>query len=440
MILVIFSQGSSINRDAAGQLGALRLALERIELDTFGQYGLAEQCLLCNASWIAFTLDIYGKDSQTFANKSLHPLMRRSFGESDDHAMTRFRRELVVAVVSAKADAFAGRGGVIPEELRDKLAEAEKAAKHHEKANVVQQLIEMQDDYWKMVACKLCRVDLLENVQRRDIGAMACVQSELTLAASLTIGLADNVERLRTKLFTAHEVLGSSDDSVFLSYQLLRQWYRFTHQSLLDRALSDGLTKSLFRADRVTLLEFCIGRAEWLVDQAVLFADHALFLKGMTMLKDVNADLFTFLHLPSKDLYTTVFDFRWLRVTGKANIDFDINNMVKTCAVSSALQKCLHAHPFVHLRFGVAFHLRLLGNDLDTMWRASKYKRKDVSDLIEFIDWLDSHTKVTDSLFWSSFFFVKFVTHVPTDRLLQGAFAVAKKSKEDMAASKSVAP
>ena len=180
----------------------------------------------------------------------------------------------------------------------------------------------------------------------------------------------------------------------FLLYQLLRQWYRFTHQSLLDRAASDELTKSLFRADRGNLL--AIGRAEWLVDQSVLFADFTLFLKGMGMLKDINANLYSLCHLPSKDVYTTVFTFRWLRVARRANADFDIDDiddMVKTCAVSFALQKCLHAHPFVHLRFGVAFHLRSLGNDLDTMWRASKYNREEVSDLIEFIRWLDSHRK-----------------------------------------------
>jgi hypothetical protein len=58
------------------------------------------------------------------------------------------------------------RGGIIPEELGNKLAVAQKTAKHHKKANVVKQLIDMQDGYWKMVAGKFCRVDLLENVQR----------------------------------------------------------------------------------------------------------------------------------------------------------------------------------------------------------------------------------------------------------------------------------
>lgn len=387
-------------RCAVEQGAAHQIALGTITAADFGKYSLPEQSQLSNGYWSVFASDV---SSQTGAALSVASnLAWNSLLQYDQSQhIVLCSRKMLIAVFTEKATT--GEMS-LPKDLAEELDKAEKVYCTYRQDRAAQQLQHIRDWFWLATACTFRDESRLANVKNRSMAAS--VKSELLLTRSLGLSLASNVEAERGYLYQAAILhLGASmqtdtqgemreNGSLFLAYQLLRQWLLLTHDSLLDGKTCQALATKLTCAGHGHLLAR-IGHVEWLVDQAVLFADESSYLEGLHILDSLSEADFSRCDLPSKKVYETVFAFRYFRALGNRFDHLcDFDNWVTKCGKSFPMRQCLGAQPYVSLRFGLAFHLRMLGDDLDSLLCASSFSQEDVPELDAFIDWLSSHTDV----------------------------------------------
>lgn len=351
---------------------------------------MSDQSQLSNAHWKAFSLDFVGgaENGSSSVDRALAWNLLLEFDGSQFIVLcSRLLQRAIVQVTGLNPDNASKRG--LPEEFETELKAAEQRASASKLPT--ENFERFREVFNLAVALRFADADLMASVE--NLRLRRCAKSELLLRTSIHMNLSEDVMGMAKQLReTAVDHLTPKNENVFLASQLLRQSRLMTMESELEP--QDSMVEEVLSRAR-SLLD-TIGKVELRLDQAVISNDHTMYLHTMKMLNRFDEADFRRENLPSKNVYTAVCNYRWCRFKDKDRSTVD--ELVELCGKSFPIQRCLEAQPYVRFSFGLAFHYRQLGEDLENMMLKSKFSESDVPELDEFISWLFSHTEVRSCL------------------------------------------